>query len=199
MIVLERSQVVPLLSAHGGHTRLLLTFLDLPWLFFHPSQRIFFYDYPHPASHFASAALPLLKSSLSLALSLFYPLAGHLHAVPARPPSISCSPSAAGVTLTVAESDDDFHDLSHNDSRCPRQRAARRFHRLVPALISGEAQAQHAAPHLMAVQVTVFPGSGFSVGIAYQHVAADERTFNNFVKAWASFCTAVTGVCASFF
>lgn len=194
--VLERGHVSPPLSAPGGPTRLPLTYLDLPWLFFHPSQRLFFYDYPHPASRFASAALPLLKSSLSLALRLFYPLAGHLHDAPARRPTIACPPSSAGVSFTVAESDDDFHDLTYNDTQCPRQRAASRFHPLVPGLASGEG---HSAP-LMAVQITVFPRSGFSVGIAYRHVAADERTFNNFFKAWASFCSrALTGRCNFFF
>lgn len=190
--VSERGHVSPVLSAPAGPTRLPLTYLDLPWLFFHPSQRLFFYDYPHPASRIASAALPLLKSSLSLALRLFYPLAGHLHAAPARRPTIACPPTSACVGFKVAESGDDFHDLRYNDTRCPRQRASSRFHPLVPALASGEG---HSAA-LMAVQITVFPGSGFSVGIAYQHVAADERTFNNFIKAWASFCSrALTGWC----
>ncbi|KAK4783479.1 hypothetical protein SAY86_007853 [Trapa natans] len=193
--VLERSHVLPLLPATGGPTSLPLTFLDLPWLFFHPSRRIFFYDYPHPASHFTAAALPHLKSSLSLALSLFYPLAGHLHAAPPRRPTISSSPTTAGVSLTVAESDDDFHDVSHNDdARWSAQRAARRFRHLVPALASCRGQQQEQATPVMAIQITLFPASGFSVGIAYQHVAADERTFNNFLKAWAAFCSAISGL-----
>ncbi|OWM77201.1 anthocyanidin 3-O-glucoside 6''-O-acyltransferase-like [Punica granatum] len=183
--VLERSHVLPLPSA--APTRLPLTFLDLPWLFFHPSQQLFFYDYPHPASHFASAALPLLKSSLSLALRLFFPLAGHLHTAPARHPAILCTPRLAGVSLTIAESDDDFHDLCHDDGSrgLQSQRAAHRFHPLVPALSPEEGH----AVALMAIQITVFPGSGFSVGITYHHVAADERTFNNFLKAWTARCT----------
>lgn len=41
---------------------------------------------------------------------------------------------------------------------------------------------------LLAVQITVFPSSGICIGLAYQHVAADGRTFNNFMKTWASFC-----------
>ncbi|KAK9178689.1 hypothetical protein WN943_027882 [Citrus x changshan-huyou] len=38
----------------------------------------------------------------------------------------------------------------------------------------------------MAVQVTVFPNSGISIGIAVNDVAADGRSFNHFVKFWAS-------------
>lgn len=42
---------------------------------------------------------------------------------------------------------------------------------------------------LLAVQITVFRNSGgMCIGLAYHHVVADERTFNNFMKTWASIC-----------
>ena len=41
---------------------------------------------------------------------------------------------------------------------------------------------------LMALQVTVFPNSGISVGVTFCHVVADGRSFHHFMKSWASVC-----------
>ncbi|XWS27097.1 hypothetical protein CRYUN_Cryun26dG0087100 [Craigia yunnanensis] len=39
---------------------------------------------------------------------------------------------------------------------------------------------------LMAIQVTIFPNVGISIGVAFCHVAADGKTLAHFMKSWAS-------------
>ncbi|KAH7576846.1 hypothetical protein ACOSP7_002502 [Xanthoceras sorbifolium] len=39
---------------------------------------------------------------------------------------------------------------------------------------------------VMAIQFTVFPNSGISIGVTFNHVAADGRSINHFMKFWAS-------------
>ncbi|KAL4284442.1 hypothetical protein GQ457_16G004540 [Hibiscus cannabinus] len=38
----------------------------------------------------------------------------------------------------------------------------------------------------MAVQFTLFPNAGFSIGVGFSHNVADGRTFAHFMKSWAS-------------
>lgn len=167
-------------------TSLPLTFFDIPWLFFPPSQPLFFYDYPHSTLHFISSVFPLLKASLSLALRSFFPFAGsfQMGSGPLKSPALVCSGDLR-ISLTIAESmplsGDDFDGLV--SSKFPRESV--RLQSLVPSLL---APGDEEVVPLMAVQITAFSGCGFSVGIAYHHVAADERTFNKFLKSWTSFC-----------
>lgn len=46
---------------------------------------------------------------------------------------------------------------------------------------------------LLAIQVTMFPHFGFSIGLAFHHVVADGRTFNNFMRVWSSICSDMIG------
>ncbi|TYH96139.1 hypothetical protein ES332_A12G158200v1 [Gossypium tomentosum] len=55
-----------------------LTYFDIPWLPNPPVQRLFFYEFPHPTSHFIETALPMLKRSLSLTLQHFFPYAANI-------------------------------------------------------------------------------------------------------------------------
>ncbi|XP_040993703.1 anthocyanin 5-aromatic acyltransferase-like [Juglans microcarpa x Juglans regia] len=181
------SPPVPNSSPPQTGSSLPLTFFDIPWLFFSPSQPLFFYEYPHPTNYFTSTALPNLKRSLSLTLQLYYPFAGNLN-LPSEPgkPHLVCSQADNNkVLLTVAESAGDFNHLSGN-----RPRDVNEFYQLVPELLPPylSADEERLLP-LLAVQITVFPSSGFCIGLAYHQVVADERTFNNFIKTWASFCS----------
>ncbi|CAN6708370.1 unnamed protein product [Malus baccata var. baccata] len=57
-------------STHSEDLSLPLTFFDLRWLRFPPSQSLFFYEMPSfDASHFFDSILPKLKTSLSATLS----------------------------------------------------------------------------------------------------------------------------------
>ncbi|XP_052208229.1 malonyl-coenzyme:anthocyanin 5-O-glucoside-6'''-O-malonyltransferase-like [Diospyros lotus] len=154
-------------------TTLPLTFFDIPWLLVPPSQPLFFFPLATTAATFTHSILPTLKLSLSIALQRFFPLAGNLSAPPqpSKPQLTYCLGDS--VSLTVAESNADFVHLSGHHPR-----AAHEVHRLAPPLPLPSS--------LLAVQITVFPVSGVCIGFALRHVAADGRTFHNFLKAWAS-------------
>ncbi|KAJ6692125.1 hypothetical protein OIU79_013975 [Salix purpurea] len=155
--VVEHSKVSPPPNS-APPTVLPLTFLDIPWLFFSPSQPLSFYEYPHSTSHFLSATLPNLKHSLSLALQHFFPFAGNLVLSPAgskKPHIVYNEGDSVSLTLATASV------------------AADKQVEVVP---------------LLAVQVTVFADCGICIGLAYHHVVADGRTFNNFIKTWALLC-----------
>ncbi|KAL4323296.1 hypothetical protein GQ457_11G019920 [Hibiscus cannabinus] len=154
-------------------TSLPLTFFDIPWLFFSPTKPLFFFDYPFPSSHFLSTALPPLIHSLSLTLQHFFPLAATL---------VSSTPlivyqKTDSVSLLVAQSNADFFHLSSNHERCVHD-----FYPLLPPLPSIE---QEEIP-LLAAQITVFSNAGICMGFSYHNVVADGRTFNSFIKTWAS-------------
>ncbi|XP_064957850.1 phenolic glucoside malonyltransferase 1-like [Musa acuminata AAA Group] len=55
-----------------------LTFFDIAWENAGAVERVFFYHISHSTSDFFDSILPDLKSSLSLALQQFYPLAGKI-------------------------------------------------------------------------------------------------------------------------
>ncbi|KAG8072942.1 hypothetical protein GUJ93_ZPchr0006g46163 [Zizania palustris] len=178
--VLERLKVAASPPAAGGV--LPLTFFDVPWLFTGPVERVFFYSYPHPVEYSTDHLVPSLVSSLSAALHSFYPLLGCV-----RP----CQDGGGGyefcstggnedrVELTVAESSDDFEELS---SGGPRD--VGRLYSLVPQL----PRTEDGSFALAAVQVTVFPGKGLAVGVSIHHVACDDSSFMHFVKTWAGHC-----------
>ncbi|KAF3437296.1 hypothetical protein FNV43_RR20049 [Rhamnella rubrinervis] len=171
-----------------------LTFLDIPWLFFPPSQLLFLYEFNYPTSHFTTTILPNLKHALSLALHYFYPFAGTLH-LPPQPtkPKILCNRLRDSVCFTVAESvDADFLHLSSDSHR-----DAALFHPLLPqldySLLTSPVTTKPNQLPLLAIQVTVFPNSGICIGLSYHHVLADARTFNNFLKTWAAFSSTSLG------
>lgn len=87
------------------------------------------------------------------------------------------------VSLTIAESDGDaFTQLSSN---CPKDVA--NLLCLVPDLESPVSNETTVVPSL-AVRITVFCDTGISIGLSFQHVVADERTYNIFMKTWALTC-----------
>ncbi|KAL2483267.1 Coumaroyl-CoA:anthocyanidin 3-O-glucoside-6''-O-coumaroyltransferase 1 [Forsythia ovata] len=163
-------------------TSLPLTFLDIPWLPFSPGQPLFFYDFPISTIQFTQTILPNLNHSLSFTLQYFFPFAGKL-VVPPKPnkPSILYT-EGDSISVTVAESDGDFSYLSGNSARKFQD-----LHCLVPKLPPSELDRDGEKDPLLAIQITVFPGCGICMGFALRPVVADGRTFDNFLKMWASF------------
>ncbi|KAH7690477.1 Transferase protein [Dioscorea alata] len=157
----------------GGDTTTVLpsTFFDLIFMHFHPVQRVFFYDFPHSSHHFISSELPSLKHSLSLTLSRFYPLAGRLLMRAGGKPELVFS-AGDSVTVTIAVSSDDFHELSSDHAR-----EMSRFHPLLPKLIEKE---------VLAIQVTIFPNSGICIGTTMHHGVGDGATYSHFMKTWSA-------------
>ncbi|KAL5854474.1 hypothetical protein ACOSQ4_004276 [Xanthoceras sorbifolium] len=182
--VIDQSKVAPPLGSVST-TAVALTFIDVRCLFLDHTQRIFFYELPHPTLYFTQTILPHLRQSLSLSLLHFFPLAANLLcSPPPHDPYILYDENNGSVQVTTVESDADF-----NHSVANHARDFKALKSLVPKLplhcLSSSSNTTHVVP-IMAIQFTVFPNSGISVGVTLNHAAADGRSFNHFLKFWAS-------------
>ncbi|XP_039133199.1 malonyl-coenzyme A:anthocyanin 3-O-glucoside-6''-O-malonyltransferase-like [Dioscorea cayenensis subsp. rotundata] len=171
--LLQTWNVSPPPFAGGDTTTTVLpsTFFDLIFMHFHPVQRVFFYDFPHSSHHFISSELPSLKYSLSITLSRFYPLAGRLLMHASGKPELVFT-AGDSVSVTIAVSSDDFDELSSDHAR-----EMSRFHPLLSKLIEKE---------VLAIQVTIFPNSGISIGTTMHHGVGDGATYSHFMKTWSA-------------
>ncbi|XP_044467777.1 malonyl-CoA:anthocyanidin 5-O-glucoside-6''-O-malonyltransferase-like [Mangifera indica] len=156
-----------------------LTFYDTYWFNFPPVERLYLYQITHLTPHFFySVILPDLKHSLSLTLLHYFPLAGNLIWPQDAPkPYIHYSPDD-GVSVTVAESTADFSLLSGNGVH-----EAVEFHPLIPQLVTSDDKAA-----VIAVQITLFPKQGFSIGITTHHAILDGRSSTMFIRSWSYLC-----------
>ncbi|XP_022727070.1 coumaroyl-CoA:anthocyanidin 3-O-glucoside-6''-O-coumaroyltransferase 1-like [Durio zibethinus] len=178
--VLDHSHVSPP-PGSVPNTSLPLTFFDIPWLLCRPMQRLFFYEFPYSTLQFSQTILPSLKTSLSHTLQTFYPFAAKLIC-----PSSSLKPhilytDGDCVPFTLAESSADFDRTIGYHARDVKD-----LHPFVPQLPPARVLNKTRVVPLLALQVTVFPNSGICIGATFCHVAADGRSFNHFMKAWAS-------------
>ncbi|XP_058099944.1 coumaroyl-CoA:anthocyanidin 3-O-glucoside-6''-O-coumaroyltransferase 1-like [Magnolia sinica] len=173
--VLENCRLAPP-PASVPRTAHRLTFFDAMWLEVPPVQRLFFYHFSNPTT---TTLLSNLKRSLSLTLQIFYPLAGNLTYSPETDHHEILYTDGDSVKLTIAESNSDFDHLIGSHPRDVTD-----FHRLAPHLPGYDSLP---AP-VLALQVTLFPNSGFCIGISVHHAAADGSTSMHFMKSWASFC-----------
>ncbi|KAK7340655.1 hypothetical protein VNO77_21364 [Canavalia gladiata] len=183
MRIVEVFRAAPSLGSEEfpSQTLLPLTFFDILWLRLPPVQRIFFYEFPHQTSLFYDTILPKLKQSLSLSLSYFFPLAGHLTwPLHSNKPFINYNKGDT-VSLTVAESDADFNHLAGTGLS-----EAKESHHLLPHLTISHDQAT-----VLALQVTLFPNSGFSIGITSHHAVLDGKTSTSFIKSWSYLCSKI--------
>ncbi|KAL4579349.1 hypothetical protein LXL04_015491 [Taraxacum kok-saghyz] len=159
-----------------------LTFLDIPWLLYPSFQTLFFF--PKPPLN--STVIPLLKKSLSLTLHHFHPLAGNLSAPPPPAEPVIVYTEGDSIALTIADANVNIKNLSGYHARNVVQ-----LNSLLPKLpIPSMARDPHVTVvlPLLAIQVTFFRDFGYSIGVAAQQVAADERTLDQFLKCWASVC-----------
>ncbi|KAL0897686.1 hypothetical protein Bca101_081647 [Brassica carinata] len=160
-----------------------LTFFDLLWVNFKPTERVIFYKHTE-LSHdsFYSLILPKLEESLRLALAHFLPLSGHLKWDPQDPkPHIVIFPQYDTLSLTVAETTTDADFSRVSGKGLPRHRTELRP--LVPELPVSSDSAS-----ILALQITLFPDQGFCIGFAVNHAAVDGQTVVNFLKSWAHIC-----------
>nr|WOJ45858.1 malonyltransferase 3 [Fragaria x ananassa] len=151
-----------------------LTLFDIRWLRFAPVQRLYFYEI-----FSTDSIVPKLKASLSLTLQHFLPLAGNLTWPQDSPKPILHYAKGDTISLTVAESAADFGHLSSNYDLLEVQE----YHPLVPQL-----EASHDRSAVMALQVTVFPNRGFTIGTSMHHAVLDGKTSTSFLKSWAHIC-----------
>lgn len=151
-----------------------LTLFDLRFLRLPLVKRVYFFNKS------STNVIPRLKYSLSLTLRHYLPLAGNVVW-----PGSSTIPfvkyiKGDGVSFSVAEPghDLDFKVLSSSDIALQTAAFA-----LVPDLaISVEKVA------VAAVQVTIFPGEGFSIGLTLHHAVLDGKSVQMFIKSWAHIC-----------
>ncbi|KAJ4774332.1 HXXXD-type acyl-transferase family protein [Rhynchospora pubera] len=157
--ILESSRIAPLPGTTPDHASLPFTYFDIFWINLPPVERLFFYRYPHPTTHFLSSLLPSLKSSLSLALKTYYPLAGGFRQIPGTDDSLELYyVEGDAVPFTVAECSGQFDDLASYHEQDVSQLEC-----LVPVL-----PRQEELQPLLAVQVTIFPGEGIVIGTSHQ-------------------------------
>ncbi|GER31261.1 HXXXD-type acyl-transferase family protein, partial [Striga asiatica] len=172
--------------------RLPLTFFDILWLYFHPIQRLLLYPYPCSTDTFLQKISPNLKNSLSKTLDRYLPLAGNL-IVPRNSnlPELLYSPGDS-VQVTFAESngDLDFSSLTGNHPRNSDQ-----FHSLVPDLPDPKHELGFDFDKIpvLAVQITLFPQTGISIGITNHHASGDASSIVRFIKTWSSYANLAAG------
>ncbi|TQD83920.1 hypothetical protein C1H46_030532 [Malus baccata] len=164
-------------SAHPEDLSLPLTFFDLRWLRFPPSQSLFFYEMPSfDASHFFDSILPKLKTSLSATLQHFVPLAGNLTWPLDSPEPLLSYLKGNAIMLTIAESDADFHRLISSNNF---EIEAKEYHPLVP-----QQAMSHEKAAVLALKITVFSNGGFSIVSAMYHAVFDGLSALLFFKFW---------------
>ncbi|CAA7055485.1 unnamed protein product [Microthlaspi erraticum] len=175
--IIDVSRVTP--SKADSSMTLPLTFFDLLLFKVHPVDRVFFYRLPDATRTLLdSVIVPKLKSSLSLALSHYLPLAGQLvWNSDDHKPSIVCSTNDA-VSFTVAESNADFSQLTGNEPF-----PATQLDQFAPELRVTEDSAA-----AVSFQVTLFPNQGFCIGVSAHHGVLDGKTTSMFLKSWAHTC-----------
>ncbi|KAJ4900876.1 HXXXD-type acyl-transferase family protein [Raphanus sativus] len=179
--VTKISQVNPATNTSHASLVLPLTFFDLRWIKFHPTERVLFYKLDkHNSSpeSFHSIILPKLELSLSAVLSHYLPLAGRLRWDPQDPKPHILVLQNDSVTLIVAESDADFSITSGKGLRPETE-----IRSLVP-----ESPVACDSPSVLALQVTLFPNQGLCIGVAAHHSVMDGKTVVNFIKSWAHIC-----------
>ncbi|KAH0451684.1 hypothetical protein IEQ34_018983 [Dendrobium chrysotoxum] len=160
-----------------------LSFLDAIWL---PNsllvERLFFYDFPHPTSHFIDHKLPVIIKSLSLTLHHFYPLAGSIRPSADFDGQFEIAyEEGDSVTLTIAEFiGEDFHSISGYH---PRNFENLRL--LVPKPAKSSSCGQFPP---ISIQITLFQNQGICICFAINHVACDGSGTMGFIRSWATAC-----------
>ncbi|KAL3645423.1 hypothetical protein CASFOL_010603 [Castilleja foliolosa] len=179
---IETHNISPPPAAAATELTVPLSFLDIPWLHFHPIRRLLFYSHPCSNSDFFEIVIPKLKQSLSLTLKHYLPLSGNLiyPLNTSQKPIFRYSPGGS-VSLTVTVSSNDFDELVGNHARDADQ-----FYHLVPEIPPVKNEPDYLTVPVLALRATLFPGRGICIGIANHHSAGDASSIFNFMKTWSS-------------
>ncbi|GAA0154074.1 hypothetical protein LIER_12161 [Lithospermum erythrorhizon] len=176
VILLEKSQVAPPPNTlfELSHD---LTFSDMMFIGCIPNQRLIFYNNHVQKDYFIETIIPNLKKSLSHALMYFPSLAGNcIIPTDSNKPEIRYV-EGNSVSFVVAESNFlDFDDIVSDEAQL-----CSGFYPYLPRLSTGGG----GKFPILAVKVTLFPETGFCIGVECQHVAADGCAFYAFMKKWA--------------
>ena len=180
--IIHQYQVSPPKASLPSSITITLSHLDLPWFHCPLVKRIFYYNFPHSTQHFLQTSLPILKNSLSLTLQHFFPFSSKI-IFPPKPqtPHILYS-QGDSISLTVCESKSNFNHLISNSPK--DLTIAFPFVPLIPPPSILE-DGTLCIP-TMAIQITIFPNSGFTICISFRHEIADGKAFHHFIKFWSS-------------
>ncbi|KAM3343567.1 hypothetical protein P3S68_025656 [Capsicum galapagoense] len=178
--VIEQCQVAPS-TGSAAELTLPLTYFDHMWLTLNRVRRVLFYKLPISKPEFVQNIIPPLKDSLSLTLKHYTPLAGNI----VCPLDSSGYPELRYVTgdsvsITFSESDANFNFLIGN-----HQKDAKDLYSFVPLLGEPKDAPGVQLGPVFAIQVTLFPNHGVSIGFTNHHVVGDGATIVGFIKAWA--------------
>ncbi|KAI0493566.1 hypothetical protein KFK09_023685 [Dendrobium nobile] len=160
-----------------------LSFIDAIWLRDSAmSERLFFYDFPHPTSHFIHHSLPIITNSLSVTLHHFYPLAGSIRPSPDSDDQFEIAyEEGDSVTITVAEFiGDEFHNMSGHHPR-----SIKSLRLLVPKPAKSSSSGQFPP---ISIQITLFPNQGVCLGFTINHAICDGSGSILFFRSWAAAC-----------
>ncbi|KAL2496883.1 Phenolic glucoside malonyltransferase 2 [Forsythia ovata] len=144
---LEHCEILPP-PAEVTELTLPLTFLDIPWLYFHPIHRLLFYEFPCSKPYFLETIVPNLKESLSLTLKRYIPLASNIFYPSSNEKPVFRYMVGDSVSLTIAESSDDFNNLTANYARDADQ-----FYPFVPQLPPPKEEAEYKTIPVLCLQV----------------------------------------------
>ncbi|XP_073156988.1 malonyl-coenzyme:anthocyanin 5-O-glucoside-6'''-O-malonyltransferase-like [Henckelia pumila] len=159
-----------------------MSYFDIPMLNSHPVRRLLFYDFAASKSSFLETHIPKLIQSLALVLKHYTPLAGNiLYPLLDTEKPIFRYLSGDCVSLTVSESTNDYHNLVGYGARDADQ-----FYNCVPQMPPIKDEPGFKIIPVLAVQITLFPGTGVCIGIANNHSVGDGSAIMSFIKAWAS-------------
>ncbi|KAK9137152.1 hypothetical protein Sjap_007746 [Stephania japonica] len=159
-------------------TILPLSYIDLSFLLRPPSELLLFFSLSIQTNDFMDTLLPKINHSLSLTLQHYPPLAGNLEWSPGSDKPLVRYTNGDYVPVTIAESSLNFNHLSSYKARDPEE-----LKLLVPPMSSSTKQVPSKA-----VQITLFPNSGFTMAIVTNHAVMDGRSAALFVSTWASIC-----------
>ncbi|KAJ1695400.1 hypothetical protein LUZ63_012098 [Rhynchospora breviuscula] len=176
--IIETSRVAPTLESTNS-VSIPLIFFDVGWLQAGSVEWLFFYQYPSSTSELLSSLLPFLKSSLSLTLKSYYPLAGNLRRIDGTNDKFAIHYSDGdSVSFTVAECDGRYQELAVEHAR-----KASQLQCLLPQL-----EKVDGVQPVFAIQATVFPNQGIVIGMTVHHAACDGSSSMQFIHDWASVC-----------
>ncbi|KAL0444213.1 UNVERIFIED_CONTAM: Anthocyanidin 3-O-glucoside 6''-O-acyltransferase [Sesamum latifolium] len=158
-----------------------LTFLDIPWLHFHPICRLLFYDYPCSKLYFLEIVAPKLRESLSQKLRHYFPVAGDLilHLNSTKMPEIRHGAQDSAASLTIPKSSNGFDDIIENHARDADQ-----FYESVTRIDPIIDESGYHKVHIVALKVTLFPGCDICIGFINLHCLGDAMSLVGFIQAW---------------